>query len=194
MNKKGFTLVEMLVVVLIISLLMAAYVAYHNKGMDIKRNEQAQAMLIELANAARLHNEMHPDQKIAGGFGDNASYCTGCQNPCWLFEGLNSENTQHEEDIAPYALNPQNWGITTTGSCSSTLNFHGYTFFLCNPNFSGTQPSGCTSDDDDIFALMKGPTSGSDTFVNKDAYIRASDFKICDNYDSDNDTTYTCRD
>jgi len=188
MSKKGFTLVEMLVVVLIISLLMAAYVAYHKKGMDIKRNEQAQAMLIELANSARLHNEMHPDQKIAGGFGDTASYCTGCQNPCWLFEGLTS-NAQHEEDIAPYALNPQNWGITTTGSCSSSLNFHGYTFFVCNPNLSGNQP--LTECNSDRFALLKGPTSGNDTFVGKNAYVRASDFKICSNYSGNN---YICKD
>lgn len=184
MNKKGFTLVEMLVVVLIIGLLMAAYVAYHNKGMDIKRNEQAQAMLIELANSARLHNEMHPDQRVFGGFNDTTNYCDGCHNLCWLFEGL-TDNTQHEEDIASYALNPQNWGITTTGSCSSSLNFHGYTFFIC---FGANSPTGCTTD---MFALMKGPASGSDTFVGKNAYIRASDFRVCDNY---NGNSYTCRD
>ena len=183
MNKKGFTLVEILVVVIIIAILTAFYVSSHEKGVIIRKNEQATARFMELTNAARLHNEMYPGQRIAGGFGANASdLCTNCLNPCNLFEGFNdTENFQ--ANISGYALNPKSWGLSSAADCSNSLRYEGYEYILCNPYFSGSQPDNTCSDDNNNarFAIMKSPAAGAGDFSGKTAWIN-DEYEISNNY------------
>ena len=181
MNKKGFTLIEILVVVIIIAILTAFYVSSHEKGVIIRKNEQATARFMELTNAARLHNEMYPNQRIAGGFGANASgLCTNCLNPCNLFEGYYSGNDSQvfQDNIAAYALNPKSWGLASAAACSNTLRYEGYEYILCNPYFSGSQPTGC---DNTKFAIMKSPATGAGDFSGKTAWIN-NEYEIANNY------------
>lgn len=178
MNKKGFTLVEILVVVLLIAILTALYTSSHEKATIIRKNEQATARFMELTNAARLHNEMYPGQRIAGGFGATASsYCTNCLNPCNLFEGFNNSSV-FQDNISGYALNPKSWGLASAASCSNTLRYEGYEYTLCNPYFSGSQPAGCNST---RFAIMKSPNTGAGAFSGKTAWV-SNEYEISNNY------------
>ena len=187
MSKKGFTLVEMLVVVLIISIVAFLYKGSHDKGVQIRRNERARAMFLELTNAARLHNEMHPEHKIVGGFGQtNAdTFCTDCVEPCYLFKGFSGTVAVNVDDY--YALNPRTWGMDSAASCGSSIGYDGYNFYLCNPNFTGSQPNTgitnqCTDGSTKYFAVMTSPDNAGAFYTNKIAFVM-EDYSLSDNYD-----------
>lgn len=177
-SNKGFTLVEMLAVVIIIMVIFGLYKGSHDKGMEVRRNETARARLIELANAARLHNEIHPTEKVAGTFGTALG---GYLDPCFLFEGYpenaNPSRMDLKESMAAYALNPRTWGYTknTINANCSAASFrtkYQYDFYLCNPDFESAQPSnsGC---DTDTFAVLVSPATGvGSAFNGKKAYLR----------------------
>ena len=164
MKKKGFTLIEVLVVVLIIAVLFAMYSASYESSKITRRNEKARAMFVEFANAARLFNEMYPSQRLVGTFGNtmgvDSSKCPNCKNPCILFEGYTSQgdvDTMHS-----FVLKPLEWGLYDVGNCSSSFNYDGYDFILCNPYFSnesGAQPDEACNGD--RFAVMKIPNDSA---------------------------------
>lgn len=142
MNKKAFTLMEILVVILILAVILSLYQVSHRNSQIIRTNERARAMFAELTNAARLFNEMYPNTKIYGGFGDNSGASQGYLNPCFLFEGAVSD-PDVRDTMASYALRPRDWGITSVAECGSGFNYEGYKFVLCDPSFDSdaTQPA-----------------------------------------------------
>lgn len=133
MQKKGFTLMEILVVVLIIGILFAMYSASYNNTKINRKNEKAVAMFVEFANAARLFNEMFPNQRIVGTFGNSISAdCPGCLNPCALFPEFHS-NQEVVEYLHSFGLRMAEWNLRNINNCSTNFNYEGYTFTLCNP-------------------------------------------------------------
>lgn len=165
MKKKGFTLIEVLVVVLIIAVLFAMYSASYESSKITRRNEKARAMFVEFANAARLFNEMYPSTRLVGTFGDTmgvaSSKCPNCGHPCILFEGYTDQ--ENAETMHSFVLKPLEWELYDVGSCSSSFNYDGYDFILCNPYFineEGAQPSNtiCNSD---RFAVMNIPNDSA---------------------------------
>lgn len=185
MNKKGFTLMEILVVVLIVIILVSMFSLTYRRTAVIKTNEKARAMLVELANAAKLYNEINPNTKISGGFGDNPSSldCPYCKNPCVLFRGAEGED---EATMFSYSLNPIEWGLSNANACGSDITFQGYKFFICNPYYDSThtqQPDGACVGPDDTkrFAVMISPTDISEKYRNKQAWI-TEDYILENNY------------
>ena len=141
MKKKGFTLMELLVVILIISVIVYMASASFSNSRVVRANENARAMFAELTNAARLYNEIYPESKVYGNFGQSSfpADCAGCKNPCILFKDFVADS-ELQSNIASFALKPAEWGLTNASQCSSTLRYKEYQFVLCNPNFptSGT--------------------------------------------------------
>ena len=165
MNKKAFTLMEILVVILILSVILSLYQVSHKNSQIVRTNERARAMFAELTNAARLFNEMYPNTKIYGGFGDTSGSSQGYLNPCFLFEGAVSD-PDVRDTMASYALRPRDWGITSVADCGPGLKYEGYTFVLCDPSFDSdaTQPSvangkclDTNADGNTKFAVMLNP-------------------------------------
>lgn len=192
MNKKGFTLMEILVVVLIVIILVSMFSLTYKRTADIKTNEKARAMLVELANAAKLYNEINPNTKISGGFGDNPSTsdCPNCKNPCVLFRGAEGED---EATMFSYSLNPIEWGLSNANACGSDITFQGYKFFICNPYYDSThtqQPSGasgnCVENENNTntkrFAVMMSPPDISSKYSGKQAWI-TEDYMLENNYE-----------
>lgn len=69
-NKKGFTLIEVVVVTLVIAAL-ALLVAPSFKNSTVTNDmEKAKMGLTEYTNAVKLYNEVHPNNKLSGFFGD----------------------------------------------------------------------------------------------------------------------------
>ena len=159
MNKKGFTLMEILVVILIVATILSLFQVSYRKSQIIRANERARGMFIQLTNAARLFNEAYPNSKIYGSFGNSTAQTLGFYDPCYLFEEYTDNATgqyaELHDNIAPFALRFREWGIANADSCNQNVTYEGYRFVLCNPSFSGAQPSEannlCTPDK---FAVM----------------------------------------
>jgi|GEM_PF-3357909 prepilin-type N-terminal cleavage/methylation domain len=182
MNKKGFTLMEILVVVLIVVILVSMFSLTYKKNVGTRNNERARALLVELANAAKLYNEMNPNHRIYGGFGDNppSAACPGCVNPCVLFRG-----SSDDEVMTSYALKPREWGISNAAACGNTINYQGYVFYICNPNYDDqhtTQPNAaCVFEGTPRFAVMTSPNNAPAVYNGGHAWITL-DYRLENNY------------
>ncbi|MBQ4493952.1 MAG: prepilin-type N-terminal cleavage/methylation domain-containing protein [Elusimicrobiaceae bacterium] len=139
MAKKGFTLMEVLVVILIVAVIISLYQITHRNAQIVRANERARAMFVEFTNAARLFNEMYPATKVYGGFGDTNAQSLGYLDPCNLFLGYFADQ-EVQDNIQSYALRPQDWGLNSAGACGNGLQYEGYTFVLCNPSFDSDAP------------------------------------------------------
>ncbi len=167
MKKKGFTLMELLVVILIFSIIVGLSSISYRNARVVRTNERARSMLAELANAAKLFNEMYPNTRIYGTFGNETipADCNNCIDPCNLIEGY-VEDAEVQRNIASFALKPRDWGVDVLSNCGNgNNNFQGYTFFLCNPslNADATQPHDNCHDTENNgqpkFAVMITPAS-----------------------------------
>ncbi len=67
-NKKGFTLIEVVVVTLIIAVLALLTVPSFRNSALTNQMEKAKIGLIELATAVKLYNEVHETDPISGVF------------------------------------------------------------------------------------------------------------------------------
>ncbi|MDR0645996.1 MAG: prepilin-type N-terminal cleavage/methylation domain-containing protein [Elusimicrobiota bacterium] len=150
-NKKGFTFIEVAVVVALIAIIsLIAFPSYRNSRL-ITQNEMARAKLSELATAARMYNEdVRGGERIAGGLGDSS--LTGFKDPRSVLFSSNPNSGISQE---AFDFNRQNWD--TDGG---VYHFAGYKYYLCNPDGGSSQPanSGC---DNDRIATMKGPETGA---------------------------------
>lgn len=162
MTKKGFTLMEILVVILIIAVVIAFFNISYRSARIVRTNERARAMFVELTNAARLFNDTYPTTKIYGGFGNADAQNLGYLDPCKLFLGA-IDDAEVQDNIASYALRFRDWGLDTPGDCNANLRYEGYTFILCNPDFDTDdtkQPhANCIVDGVPRFAVMITPDS-----------------------------------
>ena len=197
MNKKGFTLMEVLVVVLIIAVLFVMYSASYDGARVTRRVEKARAMFVEFTNAAKLFNEMFPNTRLVGRFGTTMgvntganSTCPGCIDPCNLFEDYALE--EDRANIHSYALKPLEWddlnaGANAGANCSEGLKYKGqYDFILCNPYFDSSenaQPDGCNSN---MFAIMNIPdTNEFGKYKGKHVWMTRG-YEIQDDFDAFN--------
>jgi prepilin-type N-terminal cleavage/methylation domain-containing protein len=129
--RKGFTLVEVLVIMMLIAVLSLVAAPSLKKNMAVSDNELAKAKLQELAQAARMYNEdaaRSGEMPVAGSFGAPVGFCKEgdpehrpCVDPCKLFSN---------DDEVVYLKNQYSWG---EGSCGGAYGFKGYNYFVCNP-------------------------------------------------------------
>ena len=158
MHKKGFTLMEIMIVVLIIGILFTMYSLSYNSTKINRKNEKAVAMFVEFANAARLYNEMFPTQRVVGKFGStiiSSDACSGCVEPCRLFIGSNN-NADVQEYLQSFGLRPIEWSLDNALNCGTNFNYEGYTFTLCNP---------ASLDDDEAVVAQPGACNGLNAFA-----------------------------
>lgn len=82
MNRRGFTLLEVLIVVLIAVLVTMAAIPMYKRNQDRNRYMAASAVLVEMAEAMRLAKEAYPSTNlnISGTFSSN-NIITDSSNP-----------------------------------------------------------------------------------------------------------------
>lgn len=174
-NGKGFTLIEVLVVVVLIAIISMIAFPSFKKSREITKNEGARIKLLEVANAARMYNEDATD-KVAGRFGQALS--SSFKNPEVLFDPKNALK-------AAYLKNRESW----SGEGLS-LNYNGYTYYICNPDIAGTQPiSVCVSGTDGRIAVMK-KLDGTGRYAGE-AWVSTTNLgRVENNYDMTKEVTY----
>ena len=171
-------------IVLIIAILVSLYTVTYSRTTAVRTNERARAMLVELANASKLYNELYPNTQVYGGFGENppAGACTGCVNPCALFRTEDTDQLMYS-----FALVPREWQIANAAACSTSLRFEGYKFVLCNPYYDAdnntTQPDAKCLDNNHNprFAVLISPANAITKFNNREAWI-TQDYVLDNNY------------
>ncbi len=86
MNRKGFTLIELMVVVLIMGILASMGIPYYYKTIETSRAGDAVALGHLIANANRMYNIDRPGSPISGGItnGCNTQTCTTATGACIL--------------------------------------------------------------------------------------------------------------
>ena len=148
-NKKGFTLVELMVVVLIIGILASMAVPYYNKTVETSRATDAMALGHLLGSAYRMYSVDNPGGSLSGTI-DNNCNSGGC----------NSGDTSGCRLIRCSYVAPQDWTNASysykvgPGSCgggvaacvrrvggSAPYDSWGYNFTTlgaCYPQGSGT--------------------------------------------------------
>lgn len=104
-NKKGFTLVEVVAVTLIIAALALLVVPSFKNSALTNKMEKAKVGLIELTNAVKLYNEVH-DTPISGIL-NNAMFTT--------------LTTVDANQGYAYMLNPGRWGYRPNSVVEYTL-------------------------------------------------------------------------
>lgn len=67
-NKKGFTLIEIVVVVLVIAILALLVAPSFKNSALTNKIEKAKVGLVELTTAVKLYNEVNPSDILSGGF------------------------------------------------------------------------------------------------------------------------------
>lgn len=155
LNRKGFSFIEVLVIVVLIAILSLIAVPSYKKGVETSKNNQARGKLLEIATAARMYNEdAHSQDRIAGYFGTPA---TGYQDPTVLFSST-VEGSASEGDDVSYAY------LRDAGSFDpGTYTYRGYKFYICMPNGDGggSGDSKCDSDIN-VIAIMEATSSVTD--------------------------------
>lgn len=150
LNRKGFSFIEVLVIVVLIAILSLIAVPSYKKGVETSKNNQARGKLLEIATAARMYNEDARGQdRIAGYFGTPA---TGYKDPKDLFY-----NTASGAATESYAY------LKDVGSFNADFTYRGYKFYICMPNGdgSGAGDSNCNSDVN-VIAIMEATSSVTD--------------------------------
>lgn len=156
MTKNGFTLIEVLVVVVLIATLsMVAFPSY-KKSREVAANEAARVKLLEVANAARMFNEDITEDYVAGGFGNPIS--PSFRDPNSLFFG--TSNAQNEKFA--YLKNRSSWECVppACGASGLEITYKGYSYYVCNPEGANSdQPDEvadiCVADNDVKIAVME---------------------------------------
>lgn len=150
LNKKGFSFIEVLVIVVLIAVLSLVAVPSYKKGVETSRNNQAKGKLVEIANAAKMYNEdARGSERVAGYFGAHA---TGFTDPKYLFS-----NTSGGASGSNYAY------LKDVGSFSGTdYTYRGYKFYICKPDGddSGTADAKCG--DYNVIAIMEATSAITD--------------------------------
>lgn len=154
MSKKGFTLIEVLVVVVFIAIVsMIAFPSY-KRAKAISANDAARVKLLELATAVMMYNEndnMDNDgkfHKVAGNFsGDTPTAPEG-----YVYDPLTKLfDNQDEEDNTPYLANKNSW-YSSEGSFGD---FNGYYYVVCVKESGASQPAGEAACNSDRVAIMR---------------------------------------
>ena len=126
-DKKGFSFIEVLIIVVLIAVLSLIAVPSYKKSIETSKNNQARAKLVEIANAAQMFNEdMRGCHKIAGNLsGTNVPSCgSGSFQQAYL---LFSQVGNDTDAGANYAY------LKDVSSFSEGYLYRGYEFYICNP-------------------------------------------------------------
>ena len=129
MNKKGFTLVELLVVVVIVVLVTAFAVPSFKRAQENSKNQRAMSLLLDIASAAKnfkVYDSLNSGQLTQAAFLTTQGVCAAAPNDlCHLFQdGL---------------LKPVAWDRGAEGAVLDT--FNGYKFWVCSG--AAGDPAGC---------------------------------------------------
>ncbi|ACC98136.1 PilE-like protein [Elusimicrobium minutum Pei191] len=136
-KKNGFTLVELLVVVVIVTLAVVIAVPSFRNAQENTRNQRAQAVLIEIASAVQTFR-MYDSNNISGQVTRDtlAAACIAGSVGCLAKHNL-------LKDIA--------WDDATGKT------YQGYSFFVCPKTGSGVQ---CCDNNNKLACMKSGKTSG----------------------------------
>ena len=175
LNRKGFTLIEVLVVVVLIAIVSMIAFPSFKKSLEVSRNEGARIKLLEVSNAARMYNEDAP-YKVAGRFGQALS--SDFRDPLVLFSDQNALKVA-------YLKNKDAW----SGS-GINFNYNGYIYYVCNPDLSGSQPIGvCVNGSEVRVAVMKKPDA-TGRYAGEAWVSTVNLGRVENNYDMTKDVTY----
>lgn len=177
-GKKGFTLIEVLVVVVLIAIVSMLAFPSFKKSREVAKNEAARGKLLEVANAARMYNE-DSDQYVVGKLG---TAHTGFKNPIVLF--WTSPSSPKEKDA--YLKNKDSWDWPT----ASEATYKGYTYYICNPGDIGgpANPEPCKSHN--AIAVMESP-SGTKGRYEGVAWVSSDELgKVKNNYKMNEEVVY----
>lgn len=151
---KGFTFVEVLIIVVLIAVLSLIAVPSYKKGLETSKNNQAKAKLLEIANAARMYNEdARGSAQVAGSFGTPVE---GYSNPEILFFST-SDDTITDSESEKYAY-------LKDADAFSGKTFRGYNFYICTPNVADDN---CGGDINVVAIMTPGPTITDERYVGK---------------------------
>ena len=147
-GEKGFTFVEVLVIVVLIAIISLVAVPSYKKGLETSKNNQAKGRLVEVANAARLYNEdARGADQVAGKFGTPVS---GYRDPSVLFY-FTPDGTEAEAHKAyAYLKDPESFSGTS---------FRGYDYYICTPDKADATCGG----DINVIAIMTPGQNITDT-------------------------------
>lgn len=145
-SEKGFTFVEVLVIVVLIAIISLVAVPSYKKGLETSKNNQAKGKLVEIANAARLYNEdARGADQVAGTFGEAAA---GYRDPQVLFFST-ADGTEADE---------RNYAYLKDSEAFNGKTFRGYEFYICTPDKADASCGG----DINVIAIMTPGESISD--------------------------------
>lgn len=174
LNKKGFTLIEVLVVVVLIAIVSMIAFPSFKKSREVNRNEAAKVKLLEVANAARMYNE-DAATKVAGRFG---SALSGYLDPLALFYPQGGTGST-------YLKNMEAW----SGTGSST-NYNTYTYYVCNQDSSGDQPISACKDGTEIRIAVMKKLDATGRYAGE-AWVSSDNLGVVkNNYDMRKEVTY----
>lgn len=111
LNKKGFTLVEVIVVTIVIAALAMLVVPSFKNSALTNQMEKAKIGLIELTTAVKLYNEVNPNAKIPDTLNDNIFNDD-------MFDKLTAYD---EEQDYTYLQNSARWGHRPNSSTEYSL-------------------------------------------------------------------------
>lgn len=151
LNKKGFSFIEVLVIVVLIAILSLVAVPSYKKGVETSKNNQARSKLLEVATAAQMYNEDARDsEKVFGYFGKSSGGTADKTDPVNLFSYTVSDNSA----TSNYAY------LKDVGSFSgSDYTFRGYKFYICKP----TELDSKCGNDMNIIAIMEATDAVTDS-------------------------------
>jgi len=174
MGKKGFTLIEVLVVVVFIAIVsMIAFPSY-KKAKAITANDAARVKLLELATAVMMYNEADnmdnsgKFHKVAGDFDGNRPSVD--DDYPYIYDSLMNlfDDITNNQNNTPYLANKDSWYAADGVS----RDFNGYQYIVCVRESGVPQPNTACNTSRVAVMILKSPLSGDHRY----------------NYDSSNGT------
>ncbi len=166
MSKRGFTLIEVLVVVVFIAIVsMVAFPSY-KKAKAISANDAARVKLLELATAVMMYNEsdnMDSDgkfHKVAGDFDGNRPVAP--TDSMYTYESLMDlfDDTTNDTNNTPYLANKDSW-YPANGVFGD---FNGYHYIVCVREAGIDQPDAVCDTDKVAVMILKNNLAGDHRF------------------------------
>ena len=152
-GEKGFTFVEVLVIVVLIAIISLIAVHSYKKGLETSKNNQAKGKLVEIANAARLFNEdARGADQVAGNF---ESPVSGYRDPSALFYFTPDDTELEAHKDYAYLKDAEAFSGTT---------FRGYKYYICTPDKADAN---CGNDINVIAIMTPGETITDPRFTGK---------------------------
>ena len=128
-NKKGFTIVELLIVIVVIAILAAITIVAYN-GIQQRANNSV--MRADMSSVVKLIKLYHAEKGVYPYDGANSNHCVTLDNDCTLYDKtkITASNSVFVSDLQAYGNLPQTvkhfqsdlYGAYYTWSSSFTFN------------------------------------------------------------------------